>query len=194
MKILYATKTWGGDIDKVFSYHPKPDLVIGNNLGFDFVDMGQAEQPYYQPELRAVYEAFKREATHILWYASDVKPPEGDWVTPALKLLGDYPMVSPFWTEPYDSYVDLAKRQGHGGFNEKEWGFETEIFSDHVYLAKVDTMLRIDYNTQHDVGKFYPQHGGDSFEKRVGQWLASTGQKRAVLRDFSYRHTTGDEK
>ena len=53
-----------------------------------------------------------------------------------------------------------------------------------------------DNNTCYDgiVTKYYPPHGGNSFECRVAQWLEATDQRRAVLKDFQYRHTTGDEK
>lgn len=196
MRILYTTKCWGGDIKDVFSYHPKPDLVIGNNLGFDFVDMGPTNQPYYRPEYRALVEANRRRATHILWFASDVKPNFDIEVfkSVALPLLEQYPIIRPFWTEPYGSYVDMAEREERGGFKQTDFGFETEIFSDHAYLAEVKTMLDIDYETVHDIRKYFPQHGGNSFECRVSQWLAAKGKKTAVLKDFSYRHTTGDEK
>lgn len=196
MQIIYATKAWAGDIGEVFSYHPTPDLVIGNNLGFDFVDMGPTNQPYYHPEYRALVEADRRGATHILWFASDVKVnfELEAFKAAALPLLKHYPIVRPFWTEPYGSYVDMAEREGRGGFKQTDFGFETEIFSDHAYLAKVSTMLDIDYETVHDIRQYFPQHGGNSFECRVSQWLAANGKKTAVLKDFSYRHTTGDEK
>lgn len=195
MRILYCTKTWGGDIDKVFSYHPKPDLVIGNNLGFAFVDMGDTDGPYYRPEKRAICEAYWRKYDYILWYASDVKPPEGDWITPALELLKDYPIVSPFWTEDFEAYALYSVQRGSlGGFKKTDFGFEDHFFSDHAYLAKVETMVNIDYHLDHPIKSHYPQHGGNSFECRVAQWLATTGQKRAVLKDFKYRHTTDEEK
>lgn len=194
MKIIYATKTWGGDIDRVFSYHPKPDLVIGNNLGFDFIDMGATDEPYFTPEYRAIKEAKKRKATHILWYASDVLPPEDDWVSAALPLLKKYPIVSPFWEWNYQDYVGTANREEKGGFEETDFGFVEHFFSDQAYIAKVSTMLGIDYNADHPIKVHYPPHGGNSFECRVAQWLAKTGQKRAVLKDFRYKHTRSEEK
>lgn len=196
MKTIYATKTWAGDFKEVLNYHARPDLVIGNNLGFEFVDMGNTTHPYYHPEYRALVEADRRGATHILWFASDAQPQFDVEVfkSVALPLLKDYPIVRPFWSEPYASYVDMAERDNRGGFRQTEFGFETEIFSDHAYLAKVKTMLEIDYETVHDIRQYYPQHGGNSFECRVAQWLATKGKKSAVLKDFSYKHTTKDEK
>ena len=60
MQIIYATKAWKEDIPSVFSYHPNAQLIIGNNLGFDFVDMGSTDEPYFAPEYKAIYEADKR--------------------------------------------------------------------------------------------------------------------------------------
>lgn len=195
-KIIYATKAWGKDIKDVFSYHPKPDLVVANNLGFRLIDIGETDEPYYQPELQAVYQAEDMGAEYILWYASDVKPPEGDWVTPALKLLKKYAVVSPFWEMNATDFARTAQREVHRGtgFKETDFGFEDYVFSDQAYLAKIKTMLEIDYETDHPVKNLYPPHGGNSFERRVAQWLAATGKKRAVLTSFQYRHTPRDEK
>ena len=194
MKILQVSKCWRQDVDKILEYHPSVDLVIGNNLGFEFVDMGETDDPYYLPELRGVQEAAKRGAEYILWYASDVTPPEGDWVTPALKLLKKYPIVSPFWMDNYKAVLDTFIREERGGVKETEFGFEDHMFSDQAYIAKVSTMQNIDYNADSYVKNFYPPHGGNSFECRVAQWLESTNQRRAVLRDFQYRHTLAREK
>lgn len=195
--ILYATKTWAGDIKDVFSYHPKPDLVIANNLGFKLVDMGNTSRPYYAPERRAITEAKKMGAKYILWYASDVKPPEKEWINEAIPLLEKYPIVSPFWEDNYVDYARTAQRESsvnNGGFEETEFGFEEHFFSDQAYIAKVNTMARINYNIDHPIKKYYPQHGGNSFECRVAQWLAHTGKKRAVLKNYRYKHTPRDEK
>lgn len=195
MRILYATKTWRGDIERVLSYHPKPDLVIGNNLGFKFVDMGNTDDPYYAPELRAVNEASVMGAEYILWYASDVLPPEKNWTRKAIKLLDKYPIVSPFWESNYGDFVRTAQRERERtGFEETDFGFEDHAFSDQAYFAKVKTMLEINCNLDHPIKAIYPPHGGNSFECRVAQWLAATGKKRAVLKDYQYKHTPRDEK
>lgn len=194
MKTLYATKMWGGDAHQVFSYHPKPDLVIANNLGFKIVDIGETADCYYKPELQAILQAHKLGYDYILWYASDVKPPAEDWTEAALPLLDKYPMVSPFWESNFDDYVRMMKQQERCSNEVTDFGFADQFFSDQAYFAKVETMLKIDYDTEHSIRQYYPQHGGNSFECRIAQWLANTNQLRAVLRDFSYRHTTRDEK
>lgn len=194
MDILYATKAWRGEWPHALTRHPKAQLIIANNLDVKFVDIGQTDQPYYEPELRAIKEAKKMGAEYILWYASDVIPPEGDWVSEALPLLEKYPIVSPFWEDNYTDYVRMSHQQARGHFVETDWGFEDWFFSDQAYLAKVSTMLKIDYDCHHDIAKYYPRHGGDSFEKRVAQWLASTEQSRAVLKGFKYHHISRENK
>lgn len=193
--IVYATKCWNGDKDRVFSYHPDPDLVIGNNLGFKFVDIGETAEPYYVPELRAVVEAHKMGADYILWYAGDVLPPKQKWTEKAIKLLKKYPIASPFWEDNYTDFVGTARReQEKTGFEETDFGFADHAFSDQAYFAKVQTMMDIDYDIDHPIRSIYPPHGGNSFECRVGQWLAHTGKKRAVLKDYKYKHTPSNEK
>lgn len=189
--ITYCTKTWRGEFGDFLGYHPKVDLVIGNNLGFKFHDMGDTADHYYLPELEAVKQC---KTKYILWYAADVTPPKGNWVKEALPLLKKYPIVSPFWTENYSSYADYARREAKAGFEETDFGFADHAFSDQAYVAETKTMRDIDYDCDHSIKSLYPIHGGNSFECRVAQWLATTGKKRAVLSGFQYRHTTAEEK
>lgn len=190
-KIVYATKAWN-DLPSVMKYHPNVDMLIINNSPIQIIDIGETTEPYYQPELRAVNAV--GEEDYILWYAGDVIPPKTDWVPDALKLLKDYPIVSPFWEQNYDDYIRTAEREAKGGFKLTEFGFEDQFFSDQAYLAYARTMKNIDYNLDHPIKHCYPPHGGNSFECRVAQWLASTDQKRAVLKNHTYRHITRSEK
>lgn len=186
----YATKAWN-DLSEVVQRHPKAGLLILNNSPIKVVDIGSIDQPYYLPELEAVKQCTTE---YILWYSGDVVPPEEDWTVKAIKLLKRYPIVSPFWEQNYEDYVRTAHRQERYHFKEMPWGFEDYFFSDQAYIAKTETMRNIDYDSQHSIAQFYPQHGGDSFEKRVAQWLAVTGKKRAVLKDYRYKHITREEK
>lgn len=202
MSIKYATKCWSGDYKIVNSYHPNADVIYGNNMSPEEVDeaftllgtkfryIGEGH-PYTVSELYAVNNV---KSEYILWYASDVKPPAENWIETAIPLLEEYPIVSPFWSEPYKEYVKTCDRQEVGGFKQTDFGFEDHMFSDHAYIARTEVMRNIDYETDSYVKKYYPPHGGNSFECRVAQWLEATDQRRAVLKDFQYRHTTGDEK
>lgn len=188
MSTLYATKCWQEDVHIVASRHPNAQLIVGNNLGERFLDIGQTDQPYFQPEMEAVKQAAKLDYRYILWYASDVIPPEHDWVPEAIKLLSRYPIVAPFFEQNYEDYVRAYKPR------QTKFGFSDQHFSDQAYFAEVETMLNIDYNLTHPIKWDYPRHGGNSFERRVAQWLAVTGKRRAVLKDFQYRHIPRSEK
>lgn len=200
--ITYATKCWAGDWDRIFTYHPDADIVYGNNMepeqieqakknyGKKFVYIGETDAPYYYPERYAVDHT---KTKYILWYAGDVVPPYDDWLRPALLLLESYPIVSPYWGGNWAEYVQGSKRE-ENGFEETDWGCLTHFFSDQAYVAKTKTMQGIDYNVQHEIGGKYPAHGGESFEKRVAMWLAATGNKRATLREYTYRHTPREHK
>lgn len=190
--IFYATKAWN-DLRDVVKRHKKADLTILNNLGDKYLYM-ETGDVYYEPELRAVQEAHARGAKYILWYAGDVIPPERDWTKEAIKLLDKYPIVSPRQNEPYREYVSMAKAQGYPQLEETDFGFTTVLFSDHAYMAKTSTMNAIDYDSDNQIKDYYPNHGGNSFERRVAQWLANTNQRVAVLRDYTFHHIPKEDK
>lgn len=189
--IFYATKAWN-DLRDVVKRHDA-DLTILNNLGDKYLYLNTGDV-YYEPEKRAVQEASARGYEYILWYAGDVIPPKKNWTKYAVELLDYYPIVSPFQNEPYREYVEMAKAQGYPKLEETDFGFTTVLFSDHAYISKVSTMESIDYNIDNSIKDYYPQHGGNSFERRVAQWLADTDKRVAVLKDYKFYHIPKEEK
>lgn len=177
-EVTYSTKTWGGEFLEALNRHPDANLIIGNNLGRRFVDIGDTSDYYYLPELEAVKQCTTK---YILWYSGDVVPPETDWVSEALPLLETYPIVS--CMESLSVFPE--------GIEEN---FETYYFSDQCYISKTDYMRSIDYEANHGIASEYPVHGGNSFERRVAQYLARCGTPVLVLAKHRYRHIRSEEK
>jgi len=190
--IFYATKAWN-DLKDVVRRHPKANFTILNNLGDEYLYL-ETGDVYYEPELRAVREASARGYEYILWYAGDVVPPKKDWTKQAIKLLDKYPIVSPFQNELFREYVEMAKAQGYPKLEETKFGFTTVLFSDHAYMAKTSVMNQVDYELDDPIKDHYPKHGGNSFERRVAQWLSKTDQRVAVLKDYTFYHIPSEDK
>lgn len=180
--VTYSTKLWQGDLDAL-ARHPKADLVITNNTHAKIVDMGKTDAPYFAPEMEAVKRC---KTKYFLWYSADVIPPETDWVTEALFLLETYPIVTCRWdglAPEQQAYVDIT-----------DFGWTTFHFSDQCFVTKTDYIKNIDYETKHPIAEDYPKHGGNSFERRVAQYLANQGTPSAVLGNHQYKHILKDEK
>lgn len=180
--ITYATKVWQGDLE-AFSRHPNADVIIANNMKVRIIDIGKTDSPYLDPEMEAVKRC---KTKYLLWYSGDVIPPETDWIAEAIHYLEKYPIITCRWDdlEPeQQSYVDIT-----------DFGWTTFHFSDQCFIAKSDYMKSIDYETEHPIAKDYPKHGGNSFERRVAQYLANQGTPSAVLQNHRYRHITIEEK
>lgn len=180
--ITYATKLWQGDLEALVR-HPKADVVYANNTHAKIIDLGRVDSPYYTPELEAVKRC---KTKYLLWYSADVIPPETDWVPEALYLLETYPIVTCRWNN-----LDAEEQNPVDITN---FGWTTFHFSDQCFVAKADYMKNIDYATEHPIAEDYPEHGGNSFERRVGQWLANQGTPLAVLGNHQYRHINSKEK
>lgn len=168
--ITYATKLWQGTLDAL-ARHPEADLVITNNTHAKIIDIGKTD-PYFSPELEAVKRC---KTKYILWYSGDVIPPTTDWVAEALPYLDKYPIVTCM-----DKLSVFP-----GGIEEN---FETYHFSDQCYIAKAKYMWNIDYDTTHRIAIDYPEHGGNSFERRVAQYLSNQGTPLLVLANHRYEH------
>lgn len=177
--ITYATKIWRREFVQVLERHRGAELIIANNLGKRIVDIGDTDDKYYLPELEAVKQC---ETKYILWYSSDVIPPETDWVSEAIPLLEQYPIVSCRWDDD----------DRHGV--KTDFGWTDYHFTDQCYIAKADYMRSIDYDTEHPIARDYPQHGGNSFERRVAQWLANQGTPVAFLTNHRYHHIDSRDK
>lgn len=184
-QITYATKVWGGEFKDVLERHPEANLIIANNLGKRVVDIGDTDNPYFEPELEAVHQA---ETKYILWYAGDVIPPDKSWLEAALPLLDQYPIVT---CRGFGDNID-PMQQEHVKFT--NFGWLTQHFSDQCYLSTAEFMRQIDYYTDHPIAKAYPKHGGNSFERRVAQYLANNDLWVACLKDYRYRHLDRREK
>lgn len=177
--ITYATKLWQGDLEAL-TRHPNADLVIANNTHAKIVDIGKTD-PYFTPELEAVKRC---ETKYILWYSADVIPPETDWISEAIPLLEKYPIVTCLWEDNPDTEW----------LTETDFGWENYFFSDQCYIAKTKTMKETNYDLDHPIKLKYPKHGGNSFERRIAQWLAYNQTPMAVLKNHQYRHITQAEK
>lgn len=184
-KITYATKVWSGEWLSGLNRHPGADLIIGNNLGKRFIDIGDTGDFYFKPEFEAVMNC---KTEYILWYSCDVDPPRTDWLTEALPLLEKYAIVTCRWDN-----VDIRLHE-EDMVERTDFGWTTYLFSDQCYLAKTKTMQEMDYDVEHEIKDKYPEHGGNSFERRVGQWLAHNEKPMAVLDGHFYRHIDQREK
>lgn len=180
--VTYATKVWRGEWKEVIDRHPDAELVIGNNLGFRFVDIGDTTEKYYSPELEAVRQI---KTKYILWYANDVIIPKTDWLKDAFPLLKKYPIVS---CRGFGDNMPINEENG----KLTEWGWEDYHFTDQCYLAETEYMRSIDYEVKHPIAKDYPFP--DTFEARVGQWLAHNKTPMAFLKNHRYEHIDKRDK
>lgn len=211
--MIISTKCWEGDwrvtLERIkYSppYHYGKQLwLVVNNMRTDiseeamacgvtrfinaeaFVDAAEKfYNVHFEPETRGysiseLVELYLADQP-LIHYASDVIPPKDDWTKDAKKYLKKYRVVMADW----DS--EGVKRE-----EETDFGFTTIGFSDQCYAINPET-FKPDFNVNHLIGEQYPEHGGEDFEKRVGMWLADTGQKTAVLSNYRFRHIDRRDK
>lgn len=156
--------------------------------------MSKQAWPYTAPEMVEMHLANESRAKYWVHYASDVGLSDWEWWKDAMPLLEDYAVVMPFWaSEGLDTWVSWAKREpGQKTFETTPWGIETHMFSDQCFMVKLP--FKPNLNCRHPIKQHYPAHGGNSFERRVAQWLARTNQKVAVMGQHHYNHQDNRDK
>jgi len=207
-KILFATKVWGGDFAKFLSgafdrkwqscCYPFTHkwLFINNgvpdNASFDAITVKVSDYEnkvlkffnltkddfkggyYYSiEELTELYLA--DEFDYLCHLSSDsIITPKGDWITPGIKILENEPnvsVVSPF------SECNKWDRKDYDNY-----------FSDQGYLIRVKEFRQQIYNYRKPELPDYPPQSGETFEKRVAQYLINNNKKRRILYEFYLAH------
>ncbi len=62
------------------------------------------------------------------------------------------------------------------------------MFSDHCYLIRPKDFIYEDFRLEEPELPEYPEHGGESFERRMARILHANNKKRYILTDFHYAH------
>lgn len=165
-------------------------------LEFFNVTLGQ-ERPYSVSELVGMYLA--KDFEYLTFYASDIEISDHTWIKAGLALLDDTIVtVSPGWqgdalnpSQEFEDWVVAEKTIYPELIEVYDWGCSTPFFSDQAFLARVDTLRQPIYNFEDNfIASKYPWYGGNTFERRVGQFLAQTGKRKAILKDWNYVHET----
>lgn len=74
------------------------------------------------------------------------------------------------------------------GSDVNTWGEVDQFFSDQAFLVRVPEFRQQIYNYTEPIIEDYPEHGGDSFERLAARYLRNNGKGRRVLYDFYYHH------
>lgn len=80
-------------------------------------------------------------------------------------------------------------RGKEGSVAEDEFFYVGNLFSDRCYLIAPSRFRGPIYNERNVLSdKFFPDHGGESFEKRIGAYMQNHGYLRLTSKKASYRH------
>lgn len=123
-------------------------------------------------ELTAIWLAHS--CDYLCYVQGDCTPTSGDWVTEGIDILEKDPSVS--------AVSPLSEvNTWHGSDN------RDQFFSDQAFLIRIPEFRKAIYEGGPDIPE-YPPHGGDSFEKKVAQYLRRNGTYRHILTNHWYVH------
>lgn len=214
---MITTKCWEGDWEKVLKNPKGAEIVVGNNLkepdkvskafkskGIRFymaegalydearqcyqTDFEARSYPFSASELIELYLA--KDQPVWVHYASDVTPPKTDWISEAMPMIDEYFCVSPAQHPDFEWPDNQFTRS-------QPFGAITQMFSDHAFVMRPQKLKAGSFN--HDNSAMLAQYpdinrSGQCFEVKLGLYMASTDNWRAILKDHIYEHQVRQDK
>ncbi len=162
------------------------DDVSKNVLDFFNLSKKSLGKGYYYSiaELVSIYFT---ETKYLLHFSSDTTITADvpkNWLTTGINVLENNHNVKVFnltWNNDYSA----AKKESEYEDTECYYGYG---FSDQMYLIRTADFRQPIYNYYHKASDRYPNHGGESFEKKVDSWMRKNSFFRATYKHGSYSH------
>lgn len=122
---------------------------------------------------------------YLLHFSSDSYPEEPyNWIDTAIGKMNlqlDIKVANLTWNRRFEEAKDAA-------IDEDENFYTGSGFSDQNYLIRVEDFRNRIYNEKPLEYKWYPEYGGELFEKRVDSWMRNNNYKRITYKHGSYLH------
>lgn len=137
---------------------------------------------YSNHELVSIYLC---ETDYLLYFTGDTWLDEKiDWIEPTLRELEkneNYKVANLVW----DQKDNEAKGESLSEIKDFYVGFG---FSDQCFLVRTKDFKAPIYNESNPVSERYPEHGGETFEKRVDSWMRNHNYLRLTFKHGYYLH------
>ncbi|MDR0541896.1 MAG: hypothetical protein LBH19_06750 [Dysgonamonadaceae bacterium] len=138
---------------------------------------------YSSAELVGLYLSKTKYHLHFSSDSFMARTSKNQWIAEAYHLMEKHPeyvVANPAWNLSWRN----AKKESNGEEIGRFWaGYG---FSDQCYLVRTNDFRTPIYNYAHPASDRYPEHGGESFEKRVDSWMRSHSLKRLTSMKESY--------
>jgi hypothetical protein len=161
------------------------DDYIEEALKFYDIEKESFGKGYYysSAELVGLYLSKSRYHLHFSSDSFMPKKSKQQWIVEAYHIMEKHPeyiVANPTWNLLYRE----AKKESSG---EKIGNFYAGYgFSDQCYLVRTSNFREKIYNFHHPLSERYPEHGGESFEKRVDSYMRTKSLKRLTSSKESY--------
>lgn len=213
MSVTFATKTWGGDWEKMLAgaYGKKwrsckydfDDLMLMVNNGVPedvpvrlmaeadrtvladlfasevLAHYGVTEDSFeggYRYSICELAAILLCPSEYMCWMQGDcLMDPASDWVSEGIGLLEQNPIVTA-----------VSPASEANAWHDKN-GLD-QFFSDQAFLVRTKDFQDPSLMAGGQDIPEYPAHGGDSFEKKVAQWMRRNGTYRKILTDHWHAH------
>lgn len=124
---------------------------------------------------------------YLLHFSGDsiIDQSDYNWIGSAITVMESQKNVviaNPVWNGKYED----AKRES---INEDADWYYSQGFSDQCYLININAFKKPVYNEYNwGSARWYPEYGGELFEKRVGSYISNHNLFRITSKHISYTH------
>ena len=161
------------------------DEFANEALSFFGIEKDSFKGGYYYSiaELTGIYLS---KTDYLLNFSSDsiMRKNSANWVHEAIKLMEkdeNLFVANPLWNNNFDG----AKNRS---LYEDDQFFYGYGFSDQCYLIKTADFRRQIYSEYNNASNRYPEHGSESFEKKVDSYMRNHSLLRLTNKDCTYFH------
>ena len=143
----------------------------------------------------ALYVALKKNVKYILNVGADCRMSDleiEDYIIESTSLLDSDPSVlltTIPWSEGNFETIGNHEQNTYGITKRHDLFWFSKVVSDHVFFSSPQKLQTVDFNIKKNLHPF-PGYGGDSFEKRLFNYLISSDYYRAIYKKYNYYHNS----
>lgn len=181
---------FSGDVDFINSNEIEKEA-----LNFFRCNLSRSEISYWYSiqHFCGIYDAFKKGEDFFLHIGADCTPFLEDirgFIEDSINIINDDPSVLVTtipWSEGDFTETGLHEQNIYHTEKRSDSFWFSKVFSDQFFLSSTKKIKEVDFNIQEDLHPF-PGYGGDSFEKRLCNYMIKSDKYRAIYKKNYYLH------
>lgn len=171
------------------------DLICQEALDFFNCDLSRSESSYWYSiqHFCGLYDSFKKGEEFFFHIGADCTPffeNLENYIEDSMRLLNSDESVLATtipWSEGDFTETGMHEQNIYNITKRSDLFWFSKVFSDQIFFTSVSRMKQVDFNIKENIHPF-PGYGGDSFEKRLCNYMIVSDKYRSIYKKNHYIH------